>query len=48
MSYTNSSISNRQSLKSPFEVILRRLHDLQKSLEYGAIIPNLPLNSGFM
>ena len=39
---------NKQSLKSPFDVILKRLHDLQKSLEYGAIIPNLPLNSGFI
>ena len=27
---------NKHNLKSPLEVILKRLHDLQKSLEYGA------------
>ena len=39
---------NRQSLKSPLDVILSLLHDLQKSFEYGAIIPNLPSYLGLI
>ena len=34
---------NKHNLKSPLAVILNLLHDLQKSFEYGAIEPNLPL-----